>query len=69
MSEKQPNKTAAERVAKFHATHDRINISGLPLGTCDRIRAHGFTCNSFARELVLSKLDELDRMKPIKKNN
>lgn len=48
--------------SKVHENKDRINII-LPLGTIDRINAYGLKTSAFARELILSELDKMDRMK------
>lgn len=51
-----------EAVKKCMENKDRINII-LPLGTIDRINAYGLKTSAFARELILSELDKMDRMK------
>lgn len=51
-----------EAVKKCMKNKDRINII-LPLGTIDRINAYGLKTSTFARELILSELDKMDRMK------
>lgn len=51
-----------EAVKKCMKNKDRINII-LPLGTIDRINAYGLKTSAFARELILSELDKLDKMK------
>ena len=51
-----------EDVKKCMKNKDRINII-LPLGTIDRINAYGLKTSAFARELILSELDKMDRMK------
>lgn len=51
-----------EAVKKCMKNKDRINII-LPLGTIDRINAYGLKTSAFARELILSELDKMDRMK------
>jgi hypothetical protein len=49
-------------VKKCMENKDRINVI-LPKGTLDRIQAYGFKTNAFARELILSELDKLDKIK------
>lgn len=51
-----------EAVKKCMKNKDRINII-LPLGTIGRINAYGLKTSAFARELILSELDKMDRMK------
>lgn len=51
-----------EAVKKCMKNKDRINVI-LPLGTIDRINAYGLKTSAFARELILSELDKMDRMK------
>ena len=41
---------------------DRLNIY-LPEGTINRINALGFKGSTFAKTLILSELDKLERMK------
>lgn len=55
----QKNRKAVKKCMK---NKDRINII-LPLGTIDRINAYGLKTSAFARELILSELDKMDRMK------
>ena len=55
----QKNREAVKRCMK---NRDRINVI-LPLGTVERINAYGLKSNAFARELILSELDKMDRMK------
>ena len=40
--------------------YDRISVM-LPKGTKDRIQAQGLTINGFVNQLVLEKLDELEK--------
>ncbi len=51
-----------EAVKKCMQNKDRINII-LPQGTIDRINSYGLKTSSFARELILSELDRMDRMR------
>ena len=51
-----------EAVKKCMKNKDRINVI-LPQGTIDRINSYGLKTSSFARELILSELDKMDRMK------
>ena len=51
-----------EAVKKCMQNKDRINII-LPQGTIDRINPYGLKTSSFARELILSELDRMDRMR------
>ena len=51
-----------EAVKKCMSNKDRINII-LPLGTIERINSYGLKTSAFARELILSELDKMDRMK------
>ena len=51
-----------EAVKKCMKNKDRINII-LPLGTIDRINSYGLKTSAFARELILSELDKMDKMK------
>nr|DAI23725.1 MAG TPA: hypothetical protein [Caudoviricetes sp.] len=51
-----------EAVKKCMKNRDRINVI-LPLGTVERINAYGLKSNAFARELILSELDKMDRIK------
>ena len=49
-------------VKKCMQNKDRINVI-LPLGTIDRINSYGLKTSAFARELILSELEKMDRMK------
>lgn len=51
-----------EAVKKCMKNKDRINII-LPLGTIDRINSYGLKTSTFARELILSELDKMDKMR------
>ena len=51
-----------EAVKKCMKNKYRINII-LPLGTIDRINSYGLKTSAFARELILSELDKMDKMK------
>ena len=51
-----------EAVKKCMKNRDRINVI-LPPGTIDRINGYGLKTSSFARELILTELDRMDRMK------
>lgn len=51
-----------EAVKKCMKNKDRINVI-LPQGTINRINSYGLKTSSFARELILSELDKMDRMK------
>lgn len=51
-----------EAVKKCMQRKDRINVI-LPLGTIDRINEYGLKTSAFARELILSELDKMDRMR------
>ena len=51
-----------QAVKKWMRNKDRINII-LPLGTIERINSYGLKTSAFARELILSELDKMDRMK------
>ena len=51
-----------EAVKKCMKNKDRINII-LPLGPIDRINSSGLKTSAFARELILSELDKMDKMK------
>ena len=51
-----------EAVKKCMKNKDRINVI-LPQGTIDRINSYGLKTSSFARELILTELDKMDRMK------
>ena len=55
----QKNREAVKNCMK---NKDRINII-LPLGTIDRINSYGLKTSAFARELILSELDKMDKMK------
>lgn len=64
-----PELTAEEKaiknrkaVKKCMKNKDRINVI-LPQGTIERINSYGLKTSSFARELILSELDKMDRMK------
>lgn len=50
-----------EAVKKCMSEKDRMNVI-LPKGTIDRIHALGFKGNAFAKDLILAKLDELEKM-------
>ena len=45
---------------KAKENYDRISVM-LPKGTKDRIQAQGLTINVFVNQLVLDKLDELEK--------
>lgn len=45
---------------KAKENYDRISVM-LPKGTKDRIQAQGLTINGFVNQLVLDKLDELEK--------
>lgn len=45
---------------KAKENYDRISVM-LPKGTKDRIQAQGLTINGFVNQLVLKKLDELEK--------
>lgn len=47
---------------KAKENYDRISVM-LPKGTKDRIQAQGLTINGFVNQLVLDKLDELEKNK------
>ena len=47
---------------KAKENYDRISVM-LPKGTKDRIQAQGLTINGFVNQLVLEKLDELEKNK------
>ena len=49
-------------VKKCMQNKDRINVI-LPKGTIERINSYGLKTNAFARELILSELERMDRMK------
>lgn len=51
-----------EAVRKHAQKCDSINIR-FEKGTADRIRALGFTPTTFCKNLVLSELDKLEKMK------
>lgn len=51
-----------EAVKKCMEGKDRINVI-LPKGTLDRINSYGLKTSAFARELILSELEKMDRMK------
>ena len=51
-----------EAVKKCMEGKDRINVI-LPKGTLDRINSYGLKTSAFARELILSELERMDRMK------
>ena len=51
-----------EAVKKCMKNKDRINVI-LPKGTIERINSYGLKTNAFARELILSELERMDRMK------
>lgn len=51
-----------EAVKKCMQNKDRINVI-LPKGTIERINSYGLKTNAFARELILSELERMDRMK------
>lgn len=59
-------KTKAEKnraaVKKCMASKDRLNVI-LPKGTIERINSYGFKGNAFAKELILARLDEMDKMR------
>ena len=55
----QKNREAVKRCME---KRDRINVI-LPQGTIDRINEYGLKTSAFARELILSELDRMDRMK------
>lgn len=65
MTEMTPKEKAVknrEAVKKCMKNKDRINII-LPQGTIDRINSYGLKTSSFARELILSELDKMDKMR------
>nr|DAU23443.1 MAG TPA: hypothetical protein [Bacteriophage sp.] len=65
MAEMTPEEKAVknrEAVKKCMKNKDRINII-LPQGTIDRINSYGLKTSSFARELILSELDKMDKMR------
>lgn len=45
---------------KAKENYDRISVM-LPKGTKDRIQAQGLTINGFVNQLVLDKLDQLEK--------
>ena len=47
---------------KAKENYDRISVM-LPKGTKDRIQAQGLTINGFVNQLVLEKLDQLEKNK------
>ena len=51
-----------EAVKKCMQNKDRINVI-LPKGTIERINSYGLKTNAFARELILTELERMDRMK------
>ena len=51
-----------EAVKKCMQNKDRINVI-LPKGTIERINSYGLKTNAFARELILSELERMNRMK------
>lgn len=51
-----------EAVKKCMSKKDRLNVI-LPAGTIKRINDLGYAGNSFARELILSELEKIERMK------
>ena len=51
-----------EAVKKCMQNKDRINVI-LPKGTIERINSYGLKTNAFARELILTELERIDRMK------
>lgn len=51
-----------EAVKKCMKNKDRINVI-LPKGTIERINSYGLKTNAFARELILTELERMDRMK------
>jgi hypothetical protein len=61
MDEEKAKKNRAA-VKKCMQNKDRINVI-LPKGTLERINAHGFKTNAFARELILNELEKLDKIK------
>ena len=62
MTAEEKAKKNREAVKKCMQGKDRINVI-LPLGTIDRINEYGLKTSAFARELILSELDKMDRMK------
>lgn len=61
MEEKKAIKNR-EAVKKCMQNKDRINVI-LPKGTIERINSYGLKTNAFARELILTELERMDRMK------
>ena len=51
-----------EAVKKCMQNKDRINVI-LPKGTIERINSYGLKTNAFARELILTELERMNRMK------
>ena len=51
-----------QAVKKCMSNKDRINII-LRLGTIERINSYGLKTSAFARELIRTELDKMDRMK------
>ena len=65
MDEKKIIENYKKRIQKqndrIRETYDRISVT-LPKGTKNRIQAQGLTINGFVNQLVLEKLDELERL-------
>ena len=51
-----------QAVKKCMRNKDRMNVI-LPHGTIERIHALGFNGNAFARDLILSELERLEKYK------
>lgn len=62
MTAEEKAKRNREAVKKCMKNKDRINLI-LPQGTIDRINSYGLKTSAFARELILSELDRMDKMK------
>lgn len=62
-----PPEVNRERVRRTMQARDRINVI-LPKGTVGRIRALGFVPGTFAKELIFSKLEELEWLEATRKN-
>lgn len=64
MDEKKIIENYKKRIQKqndrIRKSYDRISVT-LPKGTKDRIQAQGLTINGFVNQLVLDKLDELEK--------
>lgn len=59
-STEEIKKQIKENDDKVKENYDRISVM-LPKGTKDRIQAQGLTINGFVNQLVLDKLDELEK--------